>query len=169
MLRLFHVAAVGAAVALSGGCNSGSGRSGTAAAPAELSAADLDGIRAADSAFVAAANAGDVDAIVAVYASDAALLPPNLPPQKGQGAIRGFWGGFLKAYTVKFELQSDTIEGRGDLAYNMGQYRFSAVPKAKNQPGVADEGKFLEVLKRQPDGKWRYVADMYSSNLAPQR
>ena len=26
------------------------------------------------------------------------------------------------------------------------------------------EGKFLEVLKRQPDGSWSYVVDMYSSN-----
>jgi uncharacterized protein (TIGR02246 family) len=169
VLKLVYIAAVaGAAAVLGGGCQSGGNRSDNAAAAGELSAADLEGIRAADSAFMAAANAGDIDAVTAVYASDAALLPPNLPPQKGQNAIRGFWGGFLKAYTVRFELGSDTIEGRGDLAYNMGHYRFTAVPKARNQPGVADEGKFLEILKRQPDGKWKYVVDMYSSNLAPQ-
>ena len=133
-----------------------------------LSEADLAGIRAADSAFAAAATAGNLDGVVAVYASDAALLPPNLPPQKGRNAIRSFWGGFLNAYTVRFELSSDTIEGRGDLAYNVGQYRFTAVPKARADPGVADEGKFLEVLKRQSDGSWKYVVDMYSSNLAPQ-
>ena len=136
--------------------------------PAALPEGDLAGIRAADSAFAASANAGNVDGVVAVYAGTAALLPPNLPAQKGQSAIRSFWGGFLDAYTVKFELESDVIEGRGDLAYNMGHYRFTAVPKAKENPGVADEGKFLEVLKRQPDGTWKYVVDMYSSNLAPQ-
>ena len=138
------------------------------AAPGALSEADLAGIRAADSTFAAAATAGNLDGLVSVYASDAALLPPNLPPQKGRNAIRSFWGGFLNAYTVRFELSSDTIEGRGDLAYNVGQYRFTAVPKAKADPGVADEGKFLEVLKRQSDGSWKYVVDMYSSNLAPQ-
>ena len=152
------------------GCRSDSGAGATerGAAPAELSATDLAGIRAADSAFMAAANAGDVDALIAVYARDASLLPPNLPPQKGRTAIRGFWGGFLNAYTVKFEIASDTIEGRGDLAYNVGHYRFTAVPKAKANPGVADEGKFLEVLKKQTDRSWKYVVDMYSSNLAPQ-
>jgi uncharacterized protein (TIGR02246 family) len=133
-----------------------------------LSAADRAAIRAADSSFAAAANAGDVDALVAVYARDASLLPPNLPPQKGHTAIRSFWAGFLNAYTVKFEIASDTIEGRGDLAYNMGQFRFTAVPKERSNPGVADEGKFLEVLKKQSDGTWKYVVDMYSSNLAPQ-
>ncbi|HEY3011717.1 MAG TPA: DUF4440 domain-containing protein, partial [Gemmatimonadales bacterium] len=134
----------------------------------ELSTADLAGIRAADSVFVAAANEGNVDALTAVYAGDAALLPPNLPPQKGRNAIRSFWGGFLNAYTVRFEIASDTIEGRGDLAYNLGHYRFTAVPKAKADPGVADEGKFVEILKKQPDGSWKYIVDMYSSNLAPQ-
>jgi ketosteroid isomerase-like protein len=147
----------------------GNGSDGTSRdAPAALTERDLAGIRAADSAFAASANAGNVDGLVAVYAATAALLPPNLPPQKGHAAIRSFWGGFLDAYTVRFELESDTMEGRGDLAYNLGHYRFTAVPKAKENPGVADEGKFVEVLKRQPDGTWKYVVDMYSSNLTPQ-
>ena len=137
-------------------------------APASISAADMAGIRAADSAFMAAANAGDAEKIAAVYAEDGALLAPNLPPQKGRDAVRAFWGGFLDAYSVRFEVASDTIEGRGDLAYNQGHYRFTAVPKAKGVPGVADEGKFLEILKKQPDGGWKYVVDMYSSNLALQ-
>ena len=156
-------------VVLLGGCRSADSRSsGEGATAALLSAADMAAIRAADSSFAAAANAGDVDALVAVYARDASLLPPNLPPQKGHTAIRSFWAGFLNAYTVKFEIASDTIEGRGDLAYNMGQFRFTAVPKERSNPGVADEGKFLEVLKKQSDGTWKYVVDMYSSNLAPQ-
>lgn len=133
-----------------------------------LSAADQAGIRSADSAFMAAANAGDADQIAEVYAQDGSLLAPNLPPQKGRDAVRAFWGGFLDAYTVRFEVASDTIEGRGDLAYNQGHYRFTAVPKAKGVPGIADEGKFLEILKKQSDGSWKYVVDMYSSNLALQ-
>ena len=133
-----------------------------------LTAADIAGIRSADSAFMAAANAGDAGQIAEVYAEDGSLLAPNLPPQKGRDAVRAFWGGFLDAYTVRFEVASDTIEGRGDLAYNQGHYRFTAVPKAKGVPGIADEGKFLEILKKQRDGKWKYVVDMYSSNLALQ-
>ncbi|HEY8196444.1 MAG TPA: SgcJ/EcaC family oxidoreductase [Gemmatimonadales bacterium] len=139
-----------------------------AGVPAALSPADEARIRSVDSAFMAAANAGDAEALVAVYAPDGALLAPNLPPQQGRDAIKAFWGGFLDAYSVRFEVASDTIEGRGDLAYNRGHYRFTAVPKAKDAPGVADEGKFIEILRKQPDGSWRYVIDMYSSNLALQ-
>jgi uncharacterized protein (TIGR02246 family) len=139
-----------------------------AKAAASLSPADVAGIRSADSIFAAAANAGDVEGVAAVYADEGTLMAPNLPPQKGRDAIKAFWGGFLDAYTVRFELATDTIEGRGDLAYNQGRYRFTAVPKAKGIPGVADEGKFIEILKKQPDGSWKYVVDMYSSNLALQ-
>ena len=135
-------------------------------APAALTPAEEAAIRRADSVFVMAVNAADVDGVVGVYAVDAALLPPNLPVQRGHDAVKAYWGGFLDVYTVRFEIGSDTIEGRGDLAYNVGHYRFTAVPKAKGAPGVADEGKFVEVLKKQPDGSWKYVVDMYSSNLA---
>ena len=153
---------------ISSACRPKDAGDGARAAATSLTPADQARIRSADSAFMAAANAGDADGIAAVYAEDAALLAPNLPPQKGHEAIKSFWGGFLDAYTVRFELASDTIEGRGDLAYNQGHYRFTAVPKAKGVPGVADEGKFLEILKKQPDGSWKYIVDMYSSNLALQ-
>ena len=151
----------------------GPGTRGSAAsrgdAPAALSASDSAAIAAADSAFLAAANSGNATAVAAVYATDASLLPPNLPVQRGRTAIRAFWGDLLDAYTVTFEISTDIIEGRGDLAYNMGHYRFTAVPKSKSAPGIADEGKFVDVLKKQPDGTWKYAVDIYNSSLAPHR
>jgi uncharacterized protein (TIGR02246 family) len=151
-----------------GGCRAKAADPGPPKAAAGLSPADVAGIRSVDSAFTAAANAGDANGVAAAYADEASLLAPNLPPQKGRDAIKAFWGGLLDAYTVRFEVASDSIEGRGDLAYAQGHYRFTAVPKAKGAPGVADEGKFLEILKKQPDGSWKYALDMYSSNLALQ-
>lgn len=127
------------------------------------------GIAAADSAFEAAANSGDAAAVAAVYASDASLLPPNLPVQRGRDAIRTYWAGVLGAYTVTFDISPDMVEGRGDLAYSMGHYRVTAVPKAKSAPGFADEGKFVEILKKQPDGSWKYTVDIYNLSLAPSR
>jgi len=152
-------------------CRSGSREpaGGDEGATAAFSASDSARIAAADSAFQAAVNSGDAAAVAGVYASDASLLPPNLPVRRGRDAIRAFWAGLLDAYTVKFEISPDIIEGRGDLAYNMGRYRFTAVPKAKSASGIADEGKFVEILKKQPDGTWKYAVDIYNSNLAPHR
>ena len=43
-------------------------------------------------------------------ANDAVLLPLNAPAQRGRTAIRTFWE-HLKAYTLKLEVGSDTVEG----------------------------------------------------------
>jgi ketosteroid isomerase-like protein len=40
-------------------------------------------------------------------------------------------------------------------------------PKAAGTPPLREEGKFLEVLRRQADGTWRYAADMWSPNDPP--
>jgi len=135
-----------------------------AAAPAALSDADVAAILANDSSFAASANGGDVDGVVAAYAADASILPPNAPAQKGATAIRQFWGGFMDAYTLNFDLGVDATEGRGDLAYVVGRYKLVATPKAKGPPPIAEEGKFVEVLKRQADGSWKYVVDIYNTN-----
>ena len=152
-------------------CRSGPSSAGPGAAdtPAGLTATDSAAITATDSAFRASVNSGNAAAVAGVYSNDASLLPPNLPVQRGRTAIKGFWGGLLDAYTVTFEITPDVIEGRGDLAYNMGHYRFAAVPKSKSQPGIADEGKFVEILRKQSDGSWKYVVDIYNSNLAAHR
>ena len=150
-------------------CSHGSSDSGGENTPAALTPRDSAGIAAADSTFRAAANAGDAAALAAVYTTDASLLPPNLPLRRGRTAIKAFWAGLLDAYTLTFEIAPDVIEGRGDLAYNMGHYRFTAVPKAKSAAGFADEGKFVEILKKQSDGSWKYVVDIYNSDLAPHR
>jgi hypothetical protein len=31
---------------------------------------------------------------------------------------------------------------------------------------MADEGKFVEILKKQPNGSWKHAVYMYNSNLA---
>ena len=133
--------------------------------PAPLSAADEAAIRAADSTFGAMASAGNLDGVVGVYAADASLLPPNAPAVKGAAGIKEYWGGFLQAYDAKFDLKTEQIDGRGDLAYVVGSYTLTAKPKAKGPPPFEDKGKFVEVVKRQEDGSWKYAVDIYNSDL----
>lgn len=113
-----------------------------------------------------AANTGSLDGVAAVYAEDAPLLPPNEPAVKGREAIRQHWGRFLDAYTLTFELVTDDLDGRDDLAYVRGPYTLTASPRAQGGAAMSDQGKFVDVLRRQVDGSWRYVIDMYNSDLA---
>ena len=153
------------AALLAGACRPAPRESGPSAATAQpLAAADLAAIRATDSAFVTAANAGNAAGVAGTYLPDAHLMPPNSTTIEGRDAIQKFWGGLLEANNVKLGLTSDEVEGRGDLAYSRGRYTFDLTPKGKGEP-EHDEGKFLEILRRQSDGSWRYAVDMYSSNL----
>lgn len=143
-------------------------RAPTKAAAAEpLAAADIAGIRATDSAFATAMGAGNAPGAAAIYLPDAHVLPPNAPAVQGREAIQQFIAGLLGAYHVTITVSADEIEGRGDLAYARGHYSMEGTPKAAGAPPFREEGKFLEVLRRQPDGSWRYAADMWSPNAPP--
>ncbi len=135
------------------------------ASKAALGPGDLAAILKADSAFMTAANGGSLDGVAAIYAEDASLLPPNEPVATGRKAIRQYWGRLMGGYTLRFEASNDEVDGRGDLAYVRGHYTLTASPKAKGGAAISDQGKYVEVFKRQPDGTWRYVVDIYNSDL----
>ena len=135
------------------------------AATAPLSAADQGAIRAADTAFSTAAGAGDAAGLAAMYVPNASLMPPNAATVQGRESIQKFWGAFVDAYRVNIALKAEEVEGHGDLAYSRGRYTLDLTPKAKGPAAAHDEGKFLTIFRRQPDGIWLLAVDMYSSDL----
>ncbi len=57
----------------------------------------------------------------------------------------------------------------GELAYVVGVYQIT--PKDPEGKALADTGKLVEVWKKQADGKWKTVADIFNSDVpapAPQ-
>ncbi len=162
----------------SGRLNGDTGGMATTAAPSgpntpasmALSDADAAAVLSVDSVFAAGVRAGDAGAVANAYADDAVLMPPDMKPIKGRASIQEYWAGFFKSYTVEPELGMDEMDGRGDLAYSRGHYYLEVTPKAKGVPRMAPvSGKFLEVLRRQPDGSWQYTVDMFSANAPPGR
>ena len=136
----------------------------SAAAPAGLSAEDEAAIRAVDAEWARVATAGDGAALTALYAWDATLLPPNEPVAKGE-AMKKYNDDMINSFSGPTELTTTAVEGRGDLAYAVGIYRATLTPKkASAKPLPTDVGKYLEVLKKQADGSWKVVYDMWSSD-----
>ena len=140
------------------GC--GAEAAGTAA---PLSSADDVAIRQATADFAAAALANDADALANLYTEDAVFMPPNEPAVVGKDAIRAR----LAADTYQaFTLQVSSVEGRGDLAYSRGTYTI------RFQPGnegdfIDDTGKWLVVHRKQADGSWLTLTDIYNSDEPP--
>jgi ketosteroid isomerase-like protein len=98
------------------------------------------------------------------YAPDAIELPPNQPAVQGRAAIAEFLGSFSKV--TSFGAQTLDLTGAGDLAYQYGTYHM--VMEGPNGP-MTDDGKFIEVWKRQTDGSWKVPYDMLNSDVPATR
>jgi uncharacterized protein (TIGR02246 family) len=142
---------------------------GAQAAPAAaLSAEDEAAIRAVDAAWAKAASAGDAAGIAALYTSDAVLLPPGEPVVHGD--VEKYLSGMTSAVSGPFELKTTSVEGRGDLAYSTGEYQATLTPRKPGAKAMPTEtGKYLEILKKQSDGSWKMIYDMWSPNAAPRK
>ncbi len=126
-------------------------------------AADESAIRALDDQWEKAAAAKDVDGTVSYYSDDASLLAPNAPIADNKQAIRAAWASLLGP-DVSLSWQANKVEvsRSSDLAYIVGTYQL----KDPHGKPAADHGKFVEVWKKQADGKWKVVADIFNSDLA---
>jgi uncharacterized protein (TIGR02246 family) len=129
-----------------------------------LSEADLKKIDEATQTAMNAAVARDFATWAALFLDDAVINPPNEPAVKGRAAIRAWLEKFPPI--TEFKLNNEKVEGREDLAYVLGTYTMTFTPPGAPGP-VKDSGKFVTVVRKQPDGRWLGAVDMFSSDLPP--
>jgi uncharacterized protein (TIGR02246 family) len=126
-------------------------------------------IHGMDEEFMQNLAAGDVKQLAAsFYAEDAQFLPANHPAIVGRPAIQQALEGLIAAGLHKLILRTDKVEVAGDFAYGIGKHQMTIKTPAGAE--IHDEGKYLVVYRRQQDGQWRAVADIFNSDLpAPQQ
>lgn len=108
-------------------------------------------------AFASAINAGDLDQLCGFYAADAVFVTgPDTPVASGSDAIREVLAGFL-ANRPHMDFEHIYLHQAGDTALARGRWRLSHTDPDGTATVV--EGQSVEVLRRQPDGSWRYVID----------
>src|SRR3989441_2684595 len=129
---------------------------------AGLSDADRTALRAAADTFAQRVRRADWPAAAKLYAETAALMPPAQHAVTGQANIEAWMKAFppISAFDVKVV----SVDGGGDIAYIAGIYIMTIAPPG-GKPMV-DTGKYLTVSRRQPDGSWPIVADIFNSDLA---
>lgn len=132
--------------------------------PPDTRAADEAAIRDADAQWSKTAGTKDLEGTVAYYTDDATVLSPNAPMTTGKQAIRAVWAELLGPGTsIAWQANKAEVARSGDLSYIMGTYQLTMNDPQGNP--VADKGKFVEVWKKQADGKWKVVADIFNSDL----
>ncbi len=137
----------------------------TQAPPPDTRAADAQAIRDFEAAWVKTAAAKDLEGWVANYADDASLLLPNAPIATGKEAIRGATKAVLgdPNFALTFASTKVDVARSGDLAYAQGNYSMT-LSDPTGKPAT-DKGKYVTVFQKQPDGKWKVLADIINSDL----
>jgi ketosteroid isomerase-like protein len=132
--------------------------------PPDTRAADEKAIRDLDAQWSKTATARDVDGAVSYYSDDASLLAPNAPIASDRQSIHASWASLLGPDTsLSWQANKVEVARSSDLAYLVGTYQLNT-KDAHGNP-VADNGKFVEVWKKQADNKWKVVADIFNSDL----
>jgi len=122
-------------------------------------------LRDLDAQWSAAAGAKDVDKTVSYYSADAIVMPPNGPSATTKEAIRSAWKEMLTSPGAAISWKATKVEvaKAGDLAYVSGTYE-DTTTDATGKP-VKDRGKYVEIFKKQTDGSWKVIVDIWNSDL----
>lgn len=132
---------------------------------ATASAADRDDIRSLENRMAKVFVDKNWKALATFYAADAVLLPPNAPELRGNQQIADYFAG--SPLTISdFKVTSQDLQVNGRSATNRGTYSLTFTMGRDTTP-MTDDGKYLWVLRKSPDGKWRIAIDMFSSNHPP--
>jgi len=100
---------------------------------------------------------GDAAGIAAFYAEDAILMPPNQPMVRGKKALQEFFQGMIDKVGGTHTSQMVEFGVEGDLAYQVATI-------ALTDTKTPDQGRFLEIFRRQQDGSWKIHRCIWNSD-----
>ena len=132
----------------------------TASAP-DL-AADEAAVRESVERAVEAFNTSDIDALVDLHTDDAVILKPGKPPEIGKQVMRASLEEVFSTFKVSESRTIEEIEIVSDWAFTWGYYSVTLTP-IDGSPPIAEEGKYIDILRRQPGGAWLFARTMWNA------
>ena len=130
--------------------------------------ADVATFQQVVSEWTAAYNASDVDAVVALYADDAIWMDEGAPARIGKSAIRDSFGQLFELGTYEsLDLVDEVIVCSQDCLIARGHWT-EVVTLRSGGVQPRDAGKFIWLIRRQPDDGWKVVWGIWNRD-APVR
>ena len=116
--------------------------------------------------FVAAVRAKNLEAILDMITDDAIFLLPGSPEVRGKQAIAEMYRGFFARFdAVEQTATLEEVKVSGDWAFGWGADEILATPAAGG-PTMRTRGKNMIILRRGPDGAWRFARGI--NNMMPE-
>lgn len=131
-------------------------------------AGEADQLLKRDAEWADAAAAGkDVEKIVSYWADDAVVIPQGQPVVEGKEAIRAFVTASLAIPGFRIHWVSDKVffSPDGELAY-MRSTNEMTVPGPAGAP-LTLPGRAITIWRRDADGQWRCVVDIWNDPPVP--
>ena len=111
-----------------------------------------------DAAYNDAFDRGDAAGCAAFFTEDVLLMAPDQPMVRGRDAFEEAYRARMAQSGGGTHTNSSIELGEdGDLAYQVGTFAISGTTPS-------EQGKFLNVLKRQADGSWKVAITMFNSD-----
>lgn len=115
--------------------------------------------------YEASIEAADADRWGDLWVDDGVKYPPDGLPLEGKAAIVNNMREWLAVATAnEVAITNHTVEVAGDFAFVRGLFRVDAQLKANGMPVVMD-GKYMSILQRQADGRWKLYRDIFNANV----
>ena len=121
---------------------------------------DVAAVESAADGYLAAMRAEDWALVAQSFTEDAVRIPPHEEPHQGRDAIEAWLGGIEEL--VSYELTRDAVVGADGFAYVRGRYAITLRPRGAPGP-ISDQGDFLEIWRREPDGAWRVAEAIWNT------
>ncbi len=80
---------------------------------------------------------------------------------RGRAAIEAFFSSFPPVIELVADIEE--IDGSGDTAYLRGSSRVTFAAEGEGDPAT-ELLKFIEIHRKQPDGSWLMVADIWNQS-----
>ncbi|MFQ5664367.1 MAG: YybH family protein [Terriglobia bacterium] len=109
----------------------------------------------------------DVDKFVSICADEDIMFPPNAPIVMGKQGVREYMSQLFATpgFAVSQQPPQVEVSRAGDLAYTWDTAEFT-LNDPKGNP-VTQHMKHVVVWKKQPDGTWKIVADIWNFDQPP--
>jgi ketosteroid isomerase-like protein len=118
------------------------------------------------SAYVEPFKTGDIDKWIDAFDQEAVAMHNRRPIDRGRGAIETFGRTVHKFFELKeYSVEVTDIRVSADWAYTAGEYITHFVSREDGSaPFGREQGKFMLLWERQPDGRWKIILDTGNSN-----
>jgi ketosteroid isomerase-like protein len=110
-----------------------------------------------------ASHSGELTDLLALFADDAVLMPPNDTTLYGKEEITEWWKEYFQWFQVNSSIETEgDLVVAGDQAFQRFSLSVVIVPRKKGTR-ITDDVRTLTVWRRQADGSWKISHQMWNS------